>query len=193
MSKKMSTGKMHPMRLVHPAWDKLRGRNLQREVKVAFDLDQKQSSLSVKFSVHGPVAFTNRALSKDESVWGLWDWDVVELFLQPRADEPTYYEFIVSPLNQNFELQIFEPRKKFDKSFRSGFFHDAVVHSEKLWTAELSVPLEKLGWDGNPKSLRGNAFAILGEKPRTYWSLFLPPQMKPDFHLPSYFEELLEA
>jgi hypothetical protein len=147
--------------------------------------------LTARFDVTCDSTHSNPALARDASQWGLWDWDVVELFLQPRAGDSTYYEFQVSALGQFFELEIFEPRKRFNKEFSSGFGHKASMRPGG-WTAEMRIPLAKLGWKGDAAMLRGNAFAILGApSPRSYWSLFLPPQQKPDFHLPEKFLPLL--
>src|SRR5438105_4220775 len=70
---------------------------------------------------------TNPSLSGDG--WGLWDRDVVELFVSdssiasvagrsPASTGLPYYEFVLSPLGQVFQLKIHEPRKKFDRDFR---------------------------------------------------------------------------
>lgn len=147
----------------------------------SFDVQQAQPS------------YVNPALSKQSSQWGLWDWDVVELFLSVN-DDPTYYEFQVSPLGQYFELEIFEPRLRFNKDFKSGFTVSVAPESNDApcWRAEMRIPLSALGWDRRLESIRGNAFAILGEgQARTYWSAFLEPQKTPDFHLPRCFRTLL--
>jgi hypothetical protein len=138
--------------------------------------------------------YANPVLSKDSSQWGLWDWDVVELFLSVGPDAPIpYYEFQISPLNQYFELEIFEPRKKINRDFHSGFSHGARQVSDREWRAEMVIPLKKLGWSGQNAHLRGNLFAILGEpSKRSYWSAFLPQQSAPDFHLPQFFKPLLD-
>jgi hypothetical protein len=71
-----------------------------------------------------------------------------------------------------------------------------MVHSASRngtgWEAEMRIPLKPLGWDGDPMKVTGNAFAILGSSEhRSYWSLFLPRQVKLDFHKPRYFERIL--
>ncbi|MEW6055062.1 MAG: hypothetical protein AB1540_00480 [Bdellovibrionota bacterium] len=158
------------------------------QVKVEFDLDSRAALLKAKFKVDGVPSFTNSKLPMGASAWGLWEWDVVEVFLR-ASPQPTYYEFQISPLGQYFELEIFKPRKKFNKDFSSGFTHSSKVLSETAWEAEFGIPLKKLGWTGAKEDLQGNAFAILG-KPRSYWSLFLPAQEKPDFHLPRHFKPI---
>lgn len=177
------------LKLIHPDSSPLTS---QTSLQVDFRL--ASHVLIVNFEVRGqrPVS-VNRALSNESSQWGLWDWDVVELFLSVN-DDSTYYEFQVSPLGQYFELEIFEPRRRFNKEFQSGFAHSATMTSkdDTCWRAEMRIPLDKLGWNQRIESIRGGAFAILGEsETRTYWSAFLQPQKTPDFHLPSYFRALL--
>jgi hypothetical protein len=103
-----------------------------------------------------------------------------------------YFEFEVSPLGQYLELKILEPRKHVDRTFRSGFTRVVRRLSDTDWEAELGIPLERLGWNGDPAQVTGNAFAALGPKSaRDYWSLYLEPQSKPDFHLPQFFKKLV--
>lgn len=150
-------------------------------VQARFEI--KEQFFVAHFQVRDRTLNFNPNLPRTASQWGLWDWDVVELFIATSPSE-TYYEFQVSPLDQYFELEIFEPRKRFNKAFESGFRHCAEIKSETSWNARMEIDLSKLGWDGRPGSLRGNAFAILS---KTYWSLNLPKQKSPDFHLPQYF------
>jgi hypothetical protein len=142
----------------------------------------------VAFDVQTDSINTDPALSTDEPHWGLWERDVVELFVSPQQGCP-YYEFQVSPLNQYFELELLEPRVRYDRSYRSGIQHSAKVHAPGRWEAEMLIPLAAIGADADT-TLIGNAYTILGERPRTFWSLYLPPQERPDFHLPQHFRPL---
>jgi hypothetical protein len=180
------------LQLVHPA-------ARPERIEIEFEARLRGDRLEAVFDVRAPALHANPQLGRDASQWGLWDWDVVELFL---ATEPgpaaRYFEFQVSPLGQFFELEIFEPRKRFNRDFRSGFGHGVELQADgwgdEHWQARMSIPLKTLGWRGNPADLRGNAFAILGEpSARTYWSLFLEPQQTPDFHLPDRFRPLLKT
>ncbi len=165
------------------------GRN--PKVSVSFAPPDSAGVLAVSFAVSGATPHVNATLSKESSQWGLWDWDVVELFLSAN-DTPVYYELQLSPLGQYFELEIFEPRKRFNKQFASGFGHSVNRLGADAWQAEFKIPLSKLGWNGKVDTLRGNAFAILGEPgAKSYLSLNLPEQEKPDFHLPQYFDRLI--
>jgi hypothetical protein len=158
------------------------------DIRVGFEL--AGSSFRARFEVSGSELNVNRELATGASQWGLWDWDVVELFMTARgsAARLPYYEFQVSPLGQYFELEVLEPRVRTNRSFVSGFRHEAEVLGPDSWRATLEIPLATLGWDGQPASLAGGAFAMTGAKGRrAYWALNLPAQEKPDFHLPGFF------
>jgi hypothetical protein len=150
-----------------------------------------ENALNVDFQVTAPSFHVNPSLALDKSQWGLWDWDVVEVFLGTDPDQPEhYYEFQLSPLGQYFELEIHKPRVQVSRDFVSGFRH-AVETSGTKWTAHFELPLTRLGWKGPGSPIVGNVFAILGPpQAKTYWSLFLPAQDSPDFHLPGFFRSL---
>jgi hypothetical protein len=152
------------------------------------------SVLSARFKIRsdGPAS-VNPKFATGGSQWGLWEWDVVELFVSCSSSRLPYYEFEVSPLGQFLELEILEPRKTVNRDFESGLTHLVRRSGPNEWEAEIGIPLDRLGWNGDPKTVSGNAYAILGPKEsRTYWSLFLEQQEKPDFHLPQLFKPLLE-
>lgn len=180
------------LRQIHPTHGTPEGASVRAE----FELDRAHGTLIARYEVNSPEPVrTNPDLARGSSQWGLWDWDVVELFLSVGSrgpdGAPKYFEFVVSPLAQHFELEIFEPRKRFNREWVSGFERSARVLGPRHWSAEMRIPLARLGWDGRAESLTGNAFAILGpEDAKSYWSLFLPMQEQPDFHLPQYFRPL---
>ena len=121
--------------------------------------------------------------------WGLWEFDVVEIFLRPTGTQ-TYYEFQLSPLGQRFELEIIEPRKTWNTDYRSQFKGEVNALEANEWTASFEIPLQKVGGETS-KNFEGNFNAILGSKGlRTYWSAFLPMQEQPDYHLPQYFKKM---
>lgn len=153
--------------------------------------------VSVRFEVFNEDESINSELSTEKSVWGLWDFDVVELFLgvveQGSHEVKKYFEFQVSPLNQFFELEVTKPRVQFNKSYRSGFRHTASKNGPK-WSAEMIIPFSSIGLDedlAKNKILVGNFFACLGPKERReYFSSFLPKQTQLDFHTPENFKKI---
>jgi hypothetical protein len=155
-------------------------------VSVEFEADAR--ALTARFEVRSSIAPRTRPdLALGTSQWGLWEWDVVELFV--RGQGAHYYEFQVSPLGQHFELKILEPRKRWDRDWTSGLRASATPEPWG-WRGRLEIPLQAL--DGqDPEALEGGAFAILGAPgSKSYFGLYLPEQAKPDFHLPERFQPL---
>jgi hypothetical protein len=150
-------------------------------------LEQIDGLLRADFEVRGPVR-ANPELPVGESQWGLWDWDVVEVFVAPGglARRLPYYEFQASPLGQHFELEVLEPRRRVNRDFRSGLRAGATQFPGG-WRAWLEIPLAALGYTGMP--LIGGCFSITGPTGgREYRSLFQAPTAHPDFHLPDQFQ-----
>jgi hypothetical protein len=59
------------------------------------------------------------------------------------------------------------------------------------WDTSMEIDLTRLGWQGDRTTITGNAFAIWGKgERRMHYSLNLPVQEKPDFHLPEHFKKL---
>ncbi len=163
------------------------------EVDTEFELQGEE--LIARYRVKNPPMHVNEELSEVEPQWGLWEWDVVELFIalgRNEAGEPLpYFEFQLSPLNQYLELKILQPRKEIDRSVRTGVSRKVIRADSEEWLSELRVPLRRLGWNGDPLNLIGNAFAILGSgEGKSFWSAFLPKQRQPDFHLPEFFRPI---
>ncbi|MBL7716974.1 MAG: hypothetical protein JNL01_16035 [Bdellovibrionales bacterium] len=145
------------------------------------------------FEVSAMPWTTNSNLPKGESAWGLWETDVVEVFVRPKGSSP-YFEFQVSPLGQYLELKIIRPRKEVDRDYRSGIRYGVqTTGPDQAWQAWMEIPASSLGWSGKASDLEGGAFACLGPKGgRSYWAAFLPEQNTPDFHLPQYFSPIGE-
>jgi len=122
----------------------------------------------------------------------LWDRDVAEVFLQTDASQPRrYWEFEISPNGMWIDLEI-SPEGKRDPS--SGMKSRVVVNeSEKIWTAQLALPISELVNIFDPSAeWRANFFRVEGAtEPRFYssWRPTLTPQ--PNFHVPEAFGTLL--
>jgi hypothetical protein len=120
-----------------------------------------------------------------------YDYDVVELFVTFSETGFPYYEFEVSPYNQTFQVKIVS-RTRHQEGVDLGLVSSATVLSHG-WSAELKIPLKSLGWDGDPATIRGNFYSILGRAPRSYWSSFLPRAKAANFHQPQFFQPLLRC
>ncbi|TGE25823.1 hypothetical protein E5K00_11715 [Hymenobacter aquaticus] len=124
--------------------------------------------------------------------WGLWEHDVVELFLQPRphpdATAAPYLEVQVSPLGQPFALLIEEPARHFAPPPALAYLKEIVLEPA-VWQTRLRVQVPDYA-PGAP--LFGNLTACLGPAgARTYWGLQLSAGPEPDFHRPVDFGQLI--
>src|SRR4051812_9098921 len=81
---------------------------------------------------------------------GLWDRDVVEVFLAPDAGNVRRYgEYEVAPTNERLDVLISPGNSDFpwDSHFTSSV---KVDEQAKVWTAELRIPMASLGGDVRP-------------------------------------------
>jgi hypothetical protein len=162
--------------------------------RVAFSLDGKV--LRAHFEVKSKSVYGRARLAPNEFPYM---FDVAEVFVSVAGGAP-YYEFELTPLDQILEVRIFyatqpqpgaPPKKSFQNGIDIGLEHK-VSRSPGGWTADLGIPLERLGWQGDPAMITGDAHVILGQgHVRRYFSRSLPAQAKPNFHLPEYFKPLL--
>ena len=124
----------------------------------------------------------------------LWDRDVAEAFLQPdRSNLRQYQEFEVSPNGFWIDLDI-APGEKHD--LKSGLKRRVVLSEEqKLWTAELAIPMKCLVAKFDPTSAwRANFYRVEGaEEPRFYSAWKPTGTPAPNFHVPEVFGDLVFA
>ena len=162
---------------------------LSEPVKIQIALEN--SILHARFEVKTSEINGKEHLGKDEYPY---QFDVVELFVSVvglEGGRVPYYEFEVSPYNEDFQVRIIDLKKTFQEGLQLGLQH-YVERTKDGWIADLWIPLENLNWNYDPSKIVGNAYAILGKKPnRSFWSLSLPPMNKPNFHQPQYFQKLL--
>jgi alpha-galactosidase len=118
----------------------------------------------------------------------LWDRDVAEVFLQTDTSQPCrYWEFEISPNGMWIDLEI-SPEGKRDP--RSGMkSHVIVTESEKLWTAQLALPMHTLVKVFDPsEEWRANFFRVEGATEPRFYSSWRPTRTpQPNFHVPEAF------
>lgn len=173
------------LHLTYPAHSALRA-----PVQVQFALEN--DVLVANFEVRTPTINAKPELGPGEYPYY---FDVVELFVSvENQPEPfPYYEFELSPYNQSFDVRIDDLKKPFDYNVNVGAEHEA-TRVPGGWKGQIAIPLKNLNWKGDPRHIVGNAYAILGKNPeRSYWSLSLPPEAKPNFHEPRFFKPLLKC
>jgi hypothetical protein len=133
--------------------------------------------------------------SKD--FWGLWERDVVEVFVNPQPQRVNhYYEFEVAPNNLWIDLEIDLDKTPFnDPGWNSKFTHATHVDAgRKLWTCEMRIPLRAIvGARGTPspgEEWRINFFRADGKGDNRHRRLMAwspVPGEKPNFHTPRRF------
>ena len=125
--------------------------------------------------------------------WGLWERDVVEVFINPFPDRMnTYFELEVAPNNQWVDLAIdLEKTPFYDMSWDSGFDH--VTRVDELngtWYCEMRIPLVSLGVKqiNSGAEWRINFYRCDGTRhPKRRRSLAWSPTTVESFHTPSCF------
>jgi hypothetical protein len=159
---------------------------LKKPVQVRASL--ADDTLTISYSVSAPSLNARKVLGPQQHPFM---FDVVELFVTFSETGFPYYELEVSPFNQTFQVRIVSRTQPFQEGVDLGLVSTAAIVPGG-WTAELKIPLKPLGWDGDPGKIRGNFYSILGRAPkRSFWSLFLPPAKKANFHQPQFFQPLL--
>jgi len=122
----------------------------------------------------------------------LWDRDVVEAFLQPDpSDASRYKEFEISPNGFWIDLDIASGEKR---DLQSGLKCRVQINeNEKLWAAELSIPMKSLVARFDRAAIwRANFYRVEGPTEPRFYSAWRPtgtPQ--PNFHVPKAFGRLM--
>jgi hypothetical protein len=146
--------------------------------------------MTASYSVNAPSLNATKVLGSEQYPYM---FDVVELFVTFSETGYPYFEFEVSPYNQTFQVRILT-HAQHQEGVDLGLASTAIIRPGSGWSAELKIPLKPLGWDGDPKKIRGNFYSVLGRgSKRSYWSTFLPRAKKADFHQPQFFQALLQC
>lgn len=135
-----------------------------------------------RLTVFEPVAREERL--------GLWDRDVVEVFVGSEAARVGKYgEFEVAPTNERLDVLIDRPDKDFawDSGFHSAVRVDEASH---VWTAEIRIPLESLS--ANPPA-PGTRWRLNLYRSDRAGDVFLAwsPTLTPSAHTPEKFGTLV--
>lgn len=162
----------------------------QDPVHVRYRLDQ--GDLVITFLISVPVKHKKDVYTEKDYPF---QFDVSEVFL--TFDDVTqkrfsYFEYEVTPLNQTYQVRV-DVAEGVRTSVELPDILSMAQTTPNSWETRLRIPLTLLGSQVDLEHLKGNFFAIIGKNPRTYWSTFLPPQKKPNFHKPEYFQKLFDC
>ena len=120
--------------------------------------------------------------------WGLWEYDVVEVFLRRGKSEGDYLELQASPFKQFFALRVIEPRKVTQEPEHLKSKINTKITSDGF-EAEFQIELDDLPGEGDV--IIGNLFACLGTPDkRKYFAINPNLETVPDFHRPDLFIKL---
>jgi hypothetical protein len=122
--------------------------------------------------------------------WELWNWDVVEAFLQLRTHvediKAPYLELQISPRGQMFCLVILRPREAFFTPLNLAInCSTESIDGCLVSTVEVELPEDLVG-----EELWGGLFSCLGASPREFYALNPNPEERADFHRPELFKRL---
>ena len=136
----------------------------------------------------------NPEWSKETATEGLWNKDVVEIFLKPGAAD-NYFEIEVSPLGQWAVMRIVKPRAEVDLEWNSDLELETLLNEHELiWGVFLGLPYDSI-WEASPevsKSWRVNLYRIAGKKPHREYLAWRPTfSGQPNFHVPASFGHLI--
>ncbi len=134
--------------------------------------------------------------------YGIWNYDVVEMFIGDNPDIRKYYEFVASPLGQRIDIRHdknLPKEKSFFTDYTSGW--DVRVNIEKKqnrWTCQFKIPMASIssGPVAPGKEFRANFYRCTGDAEqkkdhRHYLSLNPTMASAPSFHVPERFTKLV--
>lgn len=132
---------------------------------------------------------------------GLWDRDVVEMFLGDDWENIRHYrEFEIAPTGDWIDLAIDLDKKENDHSWRSGWQTEAHIdQAKKIWYAAAKIPLASVSSKGVQAGTkwRANLYRIdgLGADPVRHFMCWQPTcvQNRDPNHVPEHFGTLMFA
>ena len=122
---------------------------------------------------------------KDQSVYGLFDYDVAELFLASTG-KPEYQEFNIAP-NGSWWSGYFSDYRKLESSVDMPINNMSRIDNQN-WQAVLSIPKSALAMEINKLARINITFIINGSYSNRQFLSWSNLQAKePDFHLTEHF------
>ena len=149
--------------------------------------------------------------SADENIWAthsrrdqrLWEEEVVEVFLQADASQPSYIELEVNPLGTLLDIYLLDRRKNLPyESWNSAGVNWAVRVEGKVdgrggdrgWTCEIALPFEDVATAPHLPPRPGDRWRMnlyrVESRPEPL-GLAWSPTLEGDFHVPTMFGEII--
>ena len=151
-------------------WD---GESIGEEERVTIDLELSDTTMNV--DIDAPFHNDPPPETPAGSLDGLWEFEVVELFL--RGDADTYLELEFGPFGHYLALR-FNAYRQVLESGGLALQYECGRRGDR-WSGRARLPVRHL-----PVGLRScNAYAMHGaDKIRRYLALYPPGGSEPDFH-----------
>ena len=154
---------------------------------VAVDMRFTDCLVEINFSVNALQYYTKDSFNPVSwDNWGLWEYDVVEVFIKRGKSSSDYLELQVSPLGQKLALLIHKPRVELEKVVPS-LTAVKVNFDSKTFKASFMINASDIPGEGN--EIWGNLHSILGPTGNQSFYSLHPGPGKPDFHRPEYFQK----
>lgn len=157
--------------------------------RVFASFEVKKQSVIVDFDVHADSLNISNEFNKEN--WdnpGLWDFDVVEVFIQKKSSANHYLELQVSPADQKFALLVKTPREDYEKVIKLAS-KAVATRTDSGFKASFNIELKDIPGEG--EEIFANFHACLGKKDsRSYFSYKLNEGKQADFHRPEFFERI---
>ena len=159
---------------IHYLWD---GTSCLPSERVDISIEEHQKRLLI--NIDAPFHHDPPPPVPPQSLWGLWEYEVVEVFLV--GSDGQYLEAEFSPHGHHLLLWLSSPRQVTHKHLPVDF---EVTHTQNRWKGRAYIDLDQIP---NPVQ-RCNFFAIHGlDKHRRYLCYSPLNTVKPDFHQPDRF------
>jgi hypothetical protein len=146
------------------------------------NLTVSETSSGLVLGIDAPYHADPAPSSDVGSLWKLWDWEVVELFLLGSEDH--YVEIEVGPHGHYLALLLEGERN----IVGHGYVLDVTTSIvDSRWNATVHIPSRLLP----SKPWRANAYAIHGvDTERRYLAMFPVPGPQPDYHRLAFFRSV---
>ena len=143
----------------------------------------EKSRFHINFHFQGKTHTHTKFSQTGYDNWGLWEYDVLELFL--TRNHSHYLELQISPLKQTFALLVIEPRKTYEKIERLDLAFQ-VEHSANLFRVCADLAVSDI--PGSSQHIQGNVHACLGPSDkRCFLGTNINSEEKVNFHRPDLF------
>ena len=132
--------------------------------------------------------------SATEETWGLWDYDVVEVFIGHDLENINVYkEFEISPQSEWVDLDVDKTKKQMvDWKWNSNMkFSNRVDQANKIWYCEMQIPWKAIAVKpaAADQLFRLNLYRIEGKGEGRKFLAWRPVNA-PSYHTPERFGKL---